>query len=188
MTKKLFAIAISVLFVFGLIGPVLAEQGSTSYSGKKYYEQQVFVDVYNNSAGTLLQNAVVILDASTGTTLGDALGSYVTTAATASLPLVFGVVDSNILLTTGTGTMYYGIPASAVGRVCIRGPHKVLVAANATTPTVGIMLGTSATAQYAGTISSATAGTYATYGALGVVLASDSSTAQWVWIQPHVSQ
>jgi hypothetical protein len=99
----------------------------------------VYVDAYNGTAGTLTPNAVVVFDSAfgaAGTTFalsggtispGSTMivsGAAVSQCTTQSTPLIFGVVDGN-------GTY---IASSTSGRICIRGPHLVMVG---TAPTLG---------------------------------------------------
>jgi hypothetical protein len=137
--KKLFALVVLSLFIMS--GIALAEQGATSFSGKNYIEQGVYVDCYNGEAGTISPNQVVYLDTSlygaAGTSFtacggtiapGDpriVSGSAVQTflGGTLNSPLIFGVSDSQIA-------------SSSVGRICIRGPHLVQVS---TAPTLNAL-------------------------------------------------
>jgi glutamate synthase domain-containing protein 3 len=182
MTKKLVLIAIASLFVFATIGTVLAEQSASVYGGKKYYEQQVFVDAYNNTGGTLPVNSVVILD-TTGTA-ADSLGAYITTSTTAGSVYIFGVVAQATPITNATGTLKsnLGINTATTGRICVRGPHLVRVS-TASTVTAGNILTQSGTAGVAYPLPSSTVAT----GILGVALES-AGTQVWTWIRPVVSQ
>lgn len=178
MTKKLFVLAICSLFIFGLVGIVMAEQSATSYSGKKYYEQQVFVDAYNNTGGTLAQNSVVVID-TTGTA-ADSLGAYFTTSSTAKDVTLFGVLDTGNLISGTSATVVYGLDKASVGRVCVRGPHQVLVSGTATT---GLLIGQSGTLGYGYVLP---ASTNTSEGVLGYSLATNGlNTAVWAWINPH---
>jgi hypothetical protein len=141
--KKIFALVVLSLFVMS--GIALAEQGATSFSGKNYIEQGVYVDAYNGTNGTLTANAVVVFDAAfgnAGTTFALAggtispgsiiivSGAAVAECSTATTPQVFGVVDS----VQPNGLTY--IASSTSGRICIRGPHLVMVG---TAPTYGAL-------------------------------------------------
>ena len=138
--RKLFVFLVLSLFIMG--GIAFAEQGSTAYSGKNYVEQQLFVDAYNGTAGTLTQNAVVCLDITNfgaagasftacGGTIAPGDPRIVSGAAVREIEgggtnvnsaLIFGVVDSTT------------ISSSSVGRICVRGPHLVMIG---TAPTLG---------------------------------------------------
>jgi hypothetical protein len=190
--KKLIVV-ISALFVVGLISTAKAENSATSYGGKKYYEQQVFVDAYNNNAGTIPANMVVIID--TAGTAGDSLGAYVKTTASATSPLIFGVVDfyNTRVDAGGTATIELGMATNSTGRIAVRGPHQVLVnsPSGGYTAPLGSLLSTGVTAGWAQTLPST--GT-TPYGVLGVVIGHSlnsttcgaAGTCDWVWIQPNV--
>ena len=96
-----------------------ARNSAASYDNK-YYSQQEFVAAYNDSTGPMYRDYVVGLDtlAVGATTLVNpnvSLGQYITeaTSSTTDNINVFGVIDDSV------------IPAGQLGRVCIRGPHKV---------------------------------------------------------------
>lgn len=110
--KKLFIVLLSALFIFGIAYQVRAEQSSSSASGTNYYDNQVYTIGYNNSGADISSNSLVVID-TTGTA-GSTLGAYITTTTTQGHNFVFGVTDE--VIADGTS-----------GRICIRGPHKVLV-------------------------------------------------------------
>ena len=113
--KKLFVIALMVLSTASFC---YAEQSAQTYSGndlQNYREQQVFIDAYNSSGAAISSNYVVVLDTSTtATASGTTLGTYITTTTTAADARVLGVTENTI-------------PINSVGRVCVRGPHKVFL-------------------------------------------------------------
>ncbi len=115
--KKLFLIALMVLLTASFC---YAEQSAQTYSGnanQRFDEQQVFVDAYNSSGGTISSNYVVVIDtAAANAASGTTLGTYITTTTTAADARVLGVTESDI-------------PAGRVGRVCVRGPKKVYLTA-----------------------------------------------------------
>ena len=177
MTKKIIVLAIASLFL--MTGLALAEQGATAFGGKKYYEQQVFVDAYNYAAGSIAANAIVVFD-TTNATLADSMGAFIGTSVTANDIMVFGVTDAII-------------PGQSAGRVCIRGPHLVNGLGG-----VGISAGTivyqSATAGVATPVGASAS--YAPVGSVGIALSSTTSgspfltggsngPAFWIWVAPQ---
>ena len=133
MKKILFAllvVSLTASFVY-------AEQSAQTYTGSdkiSYKELQVFATFYNNSSTAISSNHVVILDTTVATVAsGSALGAYITSTATANSNLVVGVTDETIA-------------AGDVGRVCVRGPHKL--ALTAAPAALGASIGTGTTAGY----------------------------------------
>lgn len=120
MNRFLLVLAFSLL-ILG-IPNVHARNSAASYDNK-YYSQQEFVQAYNNSTATIYRDYVVGLDvnssginngATPGINPNNNLGQYVTevTGSTTDSIYVFGVSDETI-------------PAGQLGRICIRGAHKV---------------------------------------------------------------
>ena len=117
--KKLLSLVAISLMILGLSN-AQARNSAASYDAK-YYSQQEFVQAYNSSTASIYRDYVVGLDTSaTGATTvvnpNVSLGQYVTTTtgSTTDSIYVFGVADETI-------------PAGQLGRICIRGPHKVIV-------------------------------------------------------------
>jgi hypothetical protein len=184
---KKFVLILAILFVFSVTAR--AEMSAAFYSGKDYRSQQVFADFYNNFGDTITENTVVILDTATAVraATGSYFGAYMTVDpgnATDNV-YVLGVTDEYV-------------PTAAVGRVCIRGPHKVYATTGyykpgvcdkflvGTNPSPGTLAGTNfgVTGQAAKyTTADATAG-----GQLGLFLASDNvvGSVWWIWVKPQV--
>lgn len=91
-----------------------ARNSAASYDNK-FYSQQEFVQAYNNTTATIFRDYTVGLDTSPAINPNNNLGQYVTeqTTSTTDSVFVFGVADETI-------------PAGQLGRICIRGPHKVM--------------------------------------------------------------
>lgn len=124
--RKLFLSLIAISFLF-LGGVAHAENSAAAYDAK-WYSQQVFVQAYNNTASTMAINTVVVQDVTPGVNPNVNLGQYVTTnGSTTDSVYVFGVTDE-------------AIPAAQLGRVCVRGPHKV-VAPSSSGVTAGNVIG-----------------------------------------------
>jgi len=164
-------IILAVAFVLAFAGIVRAENSASGYDGKNT-TQQVFVSAYAYSA--VSENDVVVLDVTNGTVANNGLGSYISNTTTTDSVYVFGVADEDI----STGTL---------GRVCIRGPHKVKFRTSPGAIAAGSPVGTSDTAGKMAVRSTAD-GT--AIGVLGVTLSASADTTdtdtQWVWVQPHV--
>jgi hypothetical protein len=115
--KKLLLVSLVLLFA---ASSAYAEISAQTYSGnalQNYREQQVFTECYNGSGTDISSNFVVVLDTTaTRVASGTTLGTYITTTTTAGNSLVLGVTDEVI-------------PNGRVGRVCVRGPHKVYMTA-----------------------------------------------------------
>ena len=111
--RKLLLLGISLLLL-GLSN-VQAMNSAASYDSK-YWSQQVFVQAYNNSTGTIYRDFVVGLDTTPAINPNVNLGQYITQNASSVTDniYVFGVADETI-------------PAGQLGRIAIRGPHKVVV-------------------------------------------------------------
>jgi len=204
--KKFLLVAIALLLL-GL--PNASARNSAATYDNKYYSQQEFVQGYNNSTGTIYRDFVVGLDINS---VGDTsptinpnanLGQYITpaTGSTTDNLYVFGVADETI-------------PSGQLGRIAIRGPHKVVV--NLTKDTVAVSVGTILSQCSYNTVYGATtllgnggACTYSTAtgtaaGMLGYVLNATATTdtgdvgqttnpqsnttwsEYWAWIAPQV--
>lgn len=121
--KKLLLVAISFLLLG--VQNSHARNSAAAYDNK-FYSQQEFVQVYNNTTTSLYRDYIVGVDAvdandpaTTAPTINPNvnLGQYVVeaTGTTTDNIYVFGVIDDAV------------IPAGQLGRVCIRGPHKIVV-------------------------------------------------------------
>lgn len=165
------------LFVAVFAPIVRAENSATAYDAK-YYSQQVFVVAYNNNASTISTNNVVILDSTQSVNPNLYLGNYVTlNGSTTDSIYVFGVTDESIL----TGTL---------GRICVRGPHKVVMPVNSTY-TAGSVIGACSTAN-AGKACPTTTADGTASGQLGFILSAtattdtgDASNTYWMWVRPQ---
>ena len=179
--KKILCFAISALFVFAFVGHVWAEMGADAFSGKYNRDQPVFVAMYNNSGVQLSANTIAILDTG-GVLTPNFVGTYATKATTSDSVYTIGVWDQDVL-------------SASVGRLCVRGPHRVLVSSQATVA-AGTLLGTASgtTTNLSGTVGWARAYSTAdgTAGAvLGVAIGEDQATPQsiwWVWVNPNAHQ
>lgn len=109
--KKLLLVAIS-LMLLGL--PNAQARNSAASYDTGYYSQQEFVQAYNSSTATIYRDFIVGLDTTQAINPNVHLGQYVTeqTGSTTDSIFVFGVADETI-------------PGGQLGRICIRGPHKV---------------------------------------------------------------
>ena len=110
--KKLFVfLFISTLL---LVSSAYAEIGATAYSSEPQIgELQVYIYAYNNSGSDVTSNAVVVLDTTAANVAsGSTLGANIVATTTAGDSAVIGITDEVI-------------EDNTVGRVCIRGPHKV---------------------------------------------------------------
>lgn len=165
---KKFIFVLSALLVFGIY-QARAEQSPETATGKRLQDNQVFTIAYNNSGSSIESNNVVVLD--TDATENTTLGAYITTSATADDYRVFGVTDETIA-------------AGESGRVCIRGPHRVLDTDS--THAAAAILATSTTAGNTTTFSTSD-GT--TGGYLGHVIGATSALGAnyaWVWVNPQI--
>lgn len=174
--KKLILLA---LFLGALVPQVRAENSATAYD-QRYFSQQVFVQAYNNSSATLAVNSVVVLDVTQTTNPNLYLGSYVTSnGSTSDSIYVFGVTDEQILV-------------GSLGRVAVRGPHKVLMPSKPTG--AGVVIGACSNS-VSGNEVKACATTTAdgtASGQLGYTLSTTASTdsgdaanTYWAWIRPQ---
>lgn len=171
--RKLFIILVSALLMLGLSIQVRAEQSTSTFTGERYEEQQVFVYAYNNSGSTVQSNSVVVVDI-TGTG-SSTLGAYFTTSATSGNSYIMGITDETIA-------------SSSVGKICVRGPHIAIFDA-APSAADSVTNDDAAGAK-------ATAGTSAAnkYGYVGTALkataAADAPTCGtyywWIWVNPTV--
>jgi len=167
--RKLSLFVLSALLVLGLSTQVWAEMSPSSATGSSYLDNQVYTVCYNNSGSEIQSHSVVILD--TSATTGSTLGAYITTTTTADDYRVFGVTSETIA-------------AGAVGRVCIRGPHRVLDTDS--THALAAILATSTTAGQTTTYSTSD-GT--TGGYLGHVIGATGDLGAnycWVWVNPQI--
>jgi hypothetical protein len=186
---KRWFIALTALIALGFVSSARAEMSAGAYSGKSVREQQVFADVYNNFGDTITENYVVILDTSTAVlaSTGTTFGAYVTVDP--------GYASDNVYV-MGVADEY--IPTGSVGRICVRGPHKVYATAGyimgngtaylgggAMIPRAGVTAGTSCGATGQATVYSKADATIG--GKLGTFLASDNVLASvwWIWIDPR---
>lgn len=168
------------LFAFVLMGlfcsQAKAENSATGFSGTAYKEQQVWVDVYNNSGAAINTCSVVIID--TTATAGTTLGAYATVTSSADSPYVLGVTDD-----------VNGIASGSVGRVIVRGPAKCLL--TQATHNAGDSVATSTTSQAGYVTTSTTSAT----GKLGYVLSSTpvnsdpagSKNFYWIYVRPSTT-
>lgn len=166
------------LFMVASASIVRAENSATAYDAK-YYSQQVFVVAYNNNASTLANNTVVILDATQAINPNNYLGSYVTlSGATTDSIYVFGVTDESIL-------------SGSLGRIAVRGPHKVLMPSPPTG--AGVVIGAcSNVSSNNGKACATTTADGTASGQLGFLLSATASTdnndaanTYWAWIRPQ---
>ena len=174
--KKLFLIALMALLTASFS---YAEQSAQTYSGNdliKGAEQSVFINAYNNSGGAIGSGSVVIIDTA-ATVASSSVGSYFTSSTTAQDARVLGITAQDI-------------PATRVGRICVRGVCK----ANLLAPTVALNGTTllypagSSLAVSATSLKSSTPSTAYSYGQYGIVLRGSESNGElanniyYVWI------
>jgi hypothetical protein len=137
--KKLFLLlAISLL----VLGSNAQARNSADTYDNKYYSQQEFVDAYNATTGPLYRDYVVGIYAAAdnglatgaipGVNPNSNLGQYVVeaTSSTTDNIYAFGVVDASV------------IPSGQLGRIAIRGPHKVVVSTSFKILTANLSVGT----------------------------------------------
>lgn len=172
MKKLLFVL--SVLIMAGSSSYVRAESSASGYEDH-LRSQQVFSSFYNGGSVDISRDQPVILRA--GATAGSTLGADIEATITTDSVFTVGVADETIAV----GTM---------GRVCIRGPHKVAVANSFSGQATGAILSTSTTIGKAG-VYSRSDGTVG--GQLGVLInttattdTGDASNTFWGWINPQV--
>jgi hypothetical protein len=177
MKKLIFLLAIPFLFLGGLVH---AENSAASYD-RFYWSGQVFVQAYNNGASSIAVNNAVVIDSSVAVAKigsGSAnLGQYITTSATTDSVYIFGVTDE-------------AIAAGALGRVCVRGPHKV-VWTGVGGPAAGTVFSNASTT--AGLVGGTSTAAGTNHGILGRILSAtvttdtgDAANTYWAWIQPQV--
>jgi len=165
------------LFVVAFSPVVRAENSATAFDSKAT-TQTVFVQAYNNSASTLSANNVVILDTTQTINPNNYLGSYVTTnGSTTDSIYVFGVTDESIL-------------SGSLGRIAIRGPHKVVMPS---VPTgAGIVIGacSNSPSGNAGKACPTTTADGTASGQLGFLLSAtattdtgDAANTYWAWLR-----
>lgn len=180
MKRKLFLVAISILLVGGLVrfhGEARAENSAAAYDSK-WYSQQVFVQAYNNAASTIAINNVVVMDTTPTVNPNVNLGQYVTTnGSTTDSVYVFGVTDE-------------AITAGTLGRICVRGPHKV-VAPSLSGVTAGNVIGACASSSLACAVTTASGTDRGFLGKYINTTAStdtgDAANTFWAWIEIGVA-
>jgi hypothetical protein len=126
--KKLLSLVAISLMLLGITN-AHARNSAATYD-TKFWSQQEFVQGYNNSTGTIYRDFVVGLDTTPNINPNLNLGQYITqtTSSTTDNLYVFGVADETI-------------PAGQLGRICIRGAHKVVYNTTVSnTPTAGMVL------------------------------------------------
>lgn len=162
--KKFIFVLLALLFAFG-ITQAFAEMSPQTVSGTSYLDNQVYTIAYNNSGSAITSNSIVIID--TSATAGTTLGSYITTDTSGDSNLVFGITDETIAI-------------GKTGRICIRGPHKVLMNSN-TGSAAGYQIATSTSAGKA----KVSTGTTNLMGTLGqqLAVASDGSDVWWCYLR-----
>lgn len=126
MKKLLLVLALIVS-----LAPFAQARNSAATYDNKYYSQQEWVQGFNNSTATIYRDFIVGLDTTAGVNPNVNLGQYVTeqTSSTTDNIFVFGVADETIL-------------PGQLGRIAIRGPHKVVVKTQGGVPSFSITAGT----------------------------------------------
>lgn len=106
---------IFVLAFLAIGGICYAESSAITWSHiPRQTEMVVYVEAYNPAATAITSNAVVVLSPGNAANMSyKATGAVVAYTTTQDDPLVFGVTDEVM-------------PAQGSGRVCIRGPHRVM--------------------------------------------------------------
>lgn len=155
--RKLF-IVLFALFVVSFTNQVRAEDSATMYE-PLVRSQQVFIAAYNSGADTIAINAPVILDIGNGTD-GSTKGAYIMTTTTTDSIFSVGVTDE-------------AIAPGSMGRICVRGPHKVATIIQSYQIATGQIFTTSTTQGKAAPYSTAdgTAG-----GQIGIIISTTAST------------
>lgn len=179
MNKKLLLIFSVFALLVGTTKFVKAENSADAYSpnARSY---QIFVDVYNTDGATIPVNSPVILAVDSSQTVGASgggtLGAYIRSTTTTDSIFAYGVTDE-------------AISAGTMGRVCIRGPHKI-AAVNALTGQATGSIFSSSTTQYKAGIYATADGTAG--GQLGILLSTtatsdtgDASNTFWAWLFPQ---
>ena len=174
--RKLFIVLVSALLI-GVSVQARAEQSTSTFTGERFEEQQVFIFAYNNSGSEVQSNGVVVVDI-TGTG-SSTLGTYFTTSGTSGNSYILGVTDETIAIAT-------------IGKICVRGPHIVNFA---TAPSAGDTI-TNHTVVPQGLTETSTANKYGYVGvALKATAAEDGddfnldgvgSENWWIWVNPTV--
>ncbi len=173
--KKLI-IALSVLLILVSMSSVRAETSASAYGDGKYWEQQAFTEMRNNSGAAISSNRVVVLDCTIAVAGSSTLGSafITTTMAGATGWPIIGVTDENI-------------SSGSIGRVCIRGPHLVEFVTNSPPTTGNVTVTTGTTAGYAALGVTTTNN----YNILGTALKATATTETnyspniwWIWVRP----
>lgn len=183
MKNKISILILALLLAVGVYMPnVRAEDSATGYGNPPAYgDQQVFVVAYNNNASAMSANNVVILD--TGGTAGTTLGTYVNlNGSTTDSVYVFGVTDE-------------AISAATLGRICVRGPHKVVMPSPDVTG-IGDVVGacSNSPTTNAGKACTVSTASGTDRGFLGKLInatattgTSDATNTYWIWVQPGVA-
>ena len=198
MIKKLLVLsAIFALIMLGGINQAMAEWSAVGMTGDSVTEQQVFVMAYNDgTSGAITKNSLVLW--SNNASSGSTLGARVRCASEAYSRRVFGVADEDI-------------EQGQVGRVCVKGPHRVRLTGFSTlTTAAGLLIANAATITSTtsgvggwGIIDSGTVlSNTVTGGTLGVTMAvaetasdkeaENAATSHgdviqwWVWVQPQI--
>lgn len=174
--RKLLLSLFAISFLY--LGGVAHAENSASAFDNKYYSEQVFVQAYNNNASTIAINNVVVLDTTSSINPNVNLGQYITTnGSTSDSVFVFGVADESI-------------PTATLGRICVRGPHKV-TAPSASGVTSGNVIGACASSANACPVTTAS-GT--DRGFLGYYINTTASTdtgdaanTYWAWLRVGVA-
>lgn len=134
--KKIFLFAVIAFLALGTMA--YAENSASSYSSVPTVgEMPVYVQAYNPNTTAISSNNIVILDISDASNAAkSATGAVINTTTTSDSVLVYGVTDQVI-------------PAMSGGRVCVRGPHKVLLLTSGNPALAGAPVSTSTTAGWA---------------------------------------
>ena len=182
--KKL---TLAVIFSLMLLATTNAHaRNSAAAYDAKFYSQQEYVDFYNNSTGTFVRDYIVNLDA-TGATVNpnNNLGQYVLQNNCSVNDNVYqvGVVDESI----APGT---------VGRVCIRGPHKVVLQTGNTGHGIGTLMSQCPSNIWNGgyaCVYGTSTGTVG--GSIGYVIQNtlttdtgDAANTVWIWVAPQIQR
>lgn len=174
--KRLFLYLSVCAFLVGISGIARAEDSANAYEGKTR-SYPVFVSALN-TGGDVAVNSPMILAVDSTQTLGQAgtLGAYVRQTSTTDSVFFYGVSDE-------------AITSGMMGRICIRGPHKVAMVNNLANQATGAILSTSTTLQKGGIYSTADG----TAGGQGGILLSTTATTDtgdatntfWFWVNPQ---
>lgn len=180
----------AVLLLLG-ISTARAGEASSPSSDRFYWSQQVFVQAYNNNASAIPRDNPVAMDVTVTAgsagenrgngTFASTLGNYINTTTTTDSVYTFGVTDESIA-------------AGTLGRVCVRGPHKLIMKDVTSTSPNPIASGTVVcTTTTAGQAAKCTTAAGTNHGILGKILSStlttdtgDNANDLWVWVQPQV--